>query len=312
MTSDLNPELSKMTGARQTMSSWSKNIESFEDIPDIYKSFYKTAVGDFKNFPHTVLAPPIAGMRRRNSVERLICEANDTIYIWTRSGKQITSMEYSLNNISDFEVGRILLFSWLTIHGVTNTGEKTTSTIEFNTSSFRHYEYFVNKMRSMPSLINKHIVSEGKNKFESLADENFKFMNYATESLMGGEEVVKIVWQPEMSNPVFALWGHVFHRRILSMAHLVILTNKELILIQEDERSTLNRGVRYGGKWQYIALNKIKAVSVLERADDLLALVLTFFPGERQVEIMFMASKRQDLIQFQAEFNQMMAVTQPL
>jgi hypothetical protein len=90
------------------------------------------------------------------------------------------------------------------------------------------------------------------------------------------------------------------------LAHLTILTDKELIVIQDDERSRENRGVRYGGKWQYIALSRISAVSLREHADDLLILSLTLSPGERRLEIIFAASRKQELTQLQDELEKLL------
>lgn len=300
MPSDLNNELSKMTGARQTMTSWSKVIESFESVPEAYKNSYQAAVGNIQPFPYTVFAPSIPGLRRHNLIERLICEVDHCIYVWERSSRQITLTEYPLSTISTFEIGRILLFSWLTISGLNKAGVTSTSTIEFNTSSARHYVYFIDKLRSAAKLASHHEQSGGKVQFDYLAEESFKFMNFAAESLMGGEKILKTLWQSEISKPLVTVWGHVFYRSILSMAHLIILTDREFILIQDDERSTESCGVRYGGKWQYIALDKIRAASLLDRVDDFMTLSLVLSHEVKPVEIIFPVSRRQELLEFKA------------
>jgi hypothetical protein len=181
---------------------------------------------------------------------------------------------------------------------MTRDGAASSSTIEFNTATSRHLARFIGKMRPMPVDIGAHAQDVELARFNDLASENFKFMNYARSSLVGGEAVLKILLQPKICKPIISIGKHVFYQASVSMAHLLILTNKELIIIQDDARSGETRGVRYGGKWQYISLHHINTVSLSDRADGVLSLVLTLAPGKRQVEILFAASKRWEVVEF--------------
>ena len=214
--------------------------------------------------------------------------------------------EYPLETISDLEIGSILLFSWITISGVTKVGITSSSTVEFNTATSRYFARFVNKFRPTPVNVDASKQSIERAKFEYLAAKDFKFMNYALQSLVGSEKVLQTLWQPKIKKPIFTLRWHTFYRTSV-LAHLAILTDKELIVIQDDERSSENRGgVRYGGKWSYVALNHIKAVSLLEKqSDDLLTLSLTLSPGGRQLEIIFAASQKQKIVQLQDELEKL-------
>ena len=58
---ELNVPYSKMTGARQTMLSWARDLMTFEEIPDIYKQAYLELVGHTDSIPYTVLAPAQRG-----------------------------------------------------------------------------------------------------------------------------------------------------------------------------------------------------------------------------------------------------------
>ncbi len=286
------------------MLSWSKVVESFESMPEVFKSSYKMALGDARPFPYIVFAPSIAGVHGKTT-EKLLCEANDSIYVWEHVGNQVVMTQHPLNAISDLEIGEILLYSWITISGLTKAGMVSSSTVEFNTATSRHFTRFTNRMRPAPVNMDESEQGMEKAKFDYLATESFKFMNYAQESLMRGERVLNILWQPKICKPVISAGKHVFYQTTVSLAHLVVLTDKETIVIQDDEHSRENRGVRYGGKWQYIALRNINTVSLLDHADDLLSLFLTLSPGERQMEILFLASKKQEIVEFQAELEKL-------
>ncbi len=305
----MDNQLSSMTGGRQTMSSWAKVIESYEAVPEPYKSAYKMTLGDSlqigQQMPYTVFAPSIAGFRHKTA-EKLLCEVNDTITVWERIGSQVIMTEYPLETITDLEIGFILLFSWITIGGVTSTGKVSSTTIEFNTATARHFAPFLNKMRPAPGIVDAHERRAERAKFDDLAVENFKFMNFAIESLVDGEKVIQTIYQPKINKPTFKLGWRTFYRA-LALAHLVILTDKELIVILDDERGRENRGIRYGGKWRYIALSHIEAVSLLAHSGDLLTLSLTLSPGGRRVEIKFEASRRQEIVQLKDEIEKLIS-----
>ena len=106
MASDSDSQLSTFTGARQTMLSWSKVVESYDAVPKAFRSSFKMILGDGAPFPYTVFAPAIAGLRHRTR-EKLICEVNDAIYVWERIGNQVAVAAYPLETISDLEIGSL-------------------------------------------------------------------------------------------------------------------------------------------------------------------------------------------------------------
>ena len=147
--------------------------------------------------------------------------------------------------------------------------------------------------------------SEQRHKLDYLGSWSLKFRNYALESLVGGDKIVETLWQPKISKPVLKVGGRVFVQTTLSLAHVAILTDRELIIIQDDERSREIRGVRYGGKRQYIALSHISGVSRPDDAGDLVRLCLTLSPGGRQMEIIFSASRKEQIAQLQDELEKL-------
>jgi hypothetical protein len=298
LTSDLNSQLSTMTGARQTMSSWAKVIESPEGVPKVYRSSFNTVLSHEPTMPYTVFAPAIAGLRHRTT-EKLLCEAHGMIYVWERVGDRVALAAYPTETISDLEMGEILLFSWITIGGVTQTGEVTATTIEFNTATSRHFARFVSLIRPTPDPLSGFALDVEQAKFNYLMAESFKFGSFACNSLIEGEQVHQIVWQPKIRKPLTRLGKLTFYQT-LSLPHVVILTDKEFIVIQDDERTRENRGVRYGGKWRYVALKHIGAVAVAAQGNDVVTLSLTLAPGGRRLESIFAASRKEQLARLQA------------
>ena len=295
MSPNLKNPLSLLTGAAQTMSAWSKVIESYDAVPEVYKGFLKPFAGEEQAFPYTIFSPAPDRFPHKTT-EKLTCDFNDAIHILERTGSQVVAKSYPYQTIRVLEMGNILLYSWITISGVNSEGLASSSTIEYNAASERHFAVFLNKIRPVPLGADEAGLKVEKDKFDYLSAPNFKFMNYGRSSLVSGEHVIQIVLQPEIREPAWRLLGKTFYRTV-SPAHLSILTDKELILIREDERAKEVKGVRYGGIWQYIPLRCIHSVSLTEPSNDLLTLVISLSPDEIRQQI-FEVSRRPELDEF--------------
>lgn len=284
-----------LTGARQTMAAWSKVIESREDIPAVYRSSFDRQFAVEQEFPQVIFTPSLDKFPRKTT-EKLVCDAKDFIYIFERNGNQINEICYPYQDVLMVEMGNVLLDSWLTISGKTRQGEARASKIEFNTTSLRFFTGILNQLRPPAKKIDHAQFSREKDKFNQLAQVNFKFMNYGRESLVPGETVIQILLQPEIRQPLFTIFGRTFYKT-LSPAHLSVFTDRELIFIQDPERVKESKIARYGGIWQYIPLNSIEAVTISEVADGRLMLSIQCQTGIR-IEKLFESSNRSELEQF--------------
>lgn len=303
MTSNLNESLNTMTGAAQTMTTWARVIDSYADVPDIYKTSCQAVLEEREPFPYVVLVPSVKD-NRLNEVENLLCEINGIFYVWERIGNKVVSSAFPLKEIYTLEAGIVLLSSWFTISGLTTTGSATTARIGFNSSSVRHLLPVINKMRPAPADIDDAAWQVELAAFDYLASANFKFMNYARESMVRGEKILQSILQPKIRRQVFDLFGYKFHRTV-GLAHLTILTDKEIIFIRDDEDTTEVRGERYGGVWQYIPLQKIQNVTLTASGNKLLNLTLTLESGIQQLDKVFESSSQDALEELQKKLKQM-------
>jgi hypothetical protein len=295
MSQRLQSHSTVLTAARQTMAAWSKLLESPNDIPTVYKSYFDKTFGKDQRFPYVILTPSLDKFPRKTT-EKLICDSDDSIHIFERNGDRIVASSYPYRDICGVELGIILLDSWLTISGKTSQGEAGVTTIEFNTTSLRHFADILNKLRSAPPLVNPGQVAVEKEKFDHLAEVNFKFMNYGRESLLPGEIVLQVLLQPEIRQSLWSVFGKAFYK-IISLAHLTVLTDRELILIRDSERNKASQISRYGGVWQYLPLSCIESLTLSEPANNRLVLSIQCKPG-KTIEKLFEISSRSELEQF--------------
>jgi hypothetical protein len=87
--------------------------------------------------------------------------------------------------------------------------------------------------------------------------------------------------------------GSLF-QRIITPAHLVILTNHELILIEDIGRGRQAHEPRYGGVWQYIPLRSIRSATWSDTGNDLLTLSITV-SYSKTIEKIFAVSNKPEV-----------------
>jgi hypothetical protein len=292
MSTDVNHPLSPLTGTRQTMMTWAKVIRAYDDVPETYRKACQQLFGTRPVFPYMVLAPVMAGTRHKDS-EKLLCEVDDTFYLLERLGSRVTTLGYPWRTARDLEFGNILLYSWITLSGLTTDGVAEASTIVFNLATLRHFAPFIERMRPAPVAGGEAQRQAELAKFDALATTSYKYMSFARESLVPGEEVVQMVWQPDLRQTAATVLGRPFYRTV-SLAHLALLTNQELILIWDDAHSVVKAGTRYGGVWRYIPLRHLVSATLMERDDGLVTLSLGLTSNGR-VDQVFAPDRRREL-----------------
>ncbi len=126
-------------------------------------------------------------------------------------------------------------------------------------------------------------------RFDSLASLNFKFMNYARDSLVLGEMVNRFVFQPKNRQNMFSLFGRQYYRTI-SQAHLIILTDSEVILIGDTVNISDSKRSQYGGVRRYLPLCSLVSVTLEPTFHNLYSFTLQIAP-QLQVTRLFDAAR---------------------
>jgi hypothetical protein len=277
--------------AEQTRASWAKSVTRFDEVPEAFQDFFKTLLGDASPWPYTLLLPTCEGfMRQENG--RLVSSLGDKIYIMERARNKITCTCYPIQDISYVEQGVILLYAWVKINGIASDDVPSSTTLKFNAVTDYLLAPIIETIRSATGGLEDIDRSLELAKFDYLARLNFKFMSYGRHSILPGEKVIHTVLQPEIRNKIFTALGRSFSR-IISTAHISILTDRELILIRDEEQSQWSRDARYGGTRSYIPLNKIISVSLTRKEHDLLALSI-HLPGNDQIVSLFSTSNERE------------------
>ncbi len=215
-------------------------------MPEVFKNtFAKAAKVSAGSFPYTVHTPGIkAGKYPTN--ETLLCMLDDSFLFFEQHADAIKTYKISLNDISYAERCLTLLRSWITIKGICD-GEIVTLTIHFNTASESLFTPVVKKIRKAPNLPEENVSDSEISKFDYLHSLDFSFSTYAINSIVPGEKIVQ----------------QVFDENDNSITTLIILTDKELIVINDDLPNRVFG--KYGVIWRFIPLSSIRSMSILKK-----------------------------------------------
>ncbi len=272
---------SRMTGARQTMLSWARPIEAYDDLPALYRASFQALAGGAADFPYTLLAPPQEGApEAHRTAESVLCDLDDKLYVLEQIGSQIVTNGFSYSDICSLEVGNVLLYSWFSIQGRSLSGTAGALTVPFNEATLRHFTPFFQKMRPAFTPPAPAALLAEQAKFDPLAGQNFKLMSFARQSLLPGERVLQTIYQPGSRLSLLGWLGKRFAPAI-PLSHLTILTDREVILIGDAEGIAERKRSKYGGVRRYLARRSFVSADLERRFDDLLILRLHFSPQVR-------------------------------
>ncbi len=280
--------------AEQTRASWAKRIKSYNDVPEIYREAF-VHFASAETFPYTVITPSYAGFVQPTT-EKLICAADQELYILEEDGVTCQTQSYPYEGIYHVEVQSVLLDSHITLRGMTKSGTAAISTFRFNAASDVLMAPILEKIRRVASGLDEVLAAPAPSSpkpdlFNVWMDTNYKFMNYAKRSLLEGETVVCAILHPEIREKVMTIFGKSFYRTI-APTQAAIRTNRELIIIREGRKPEEN--IKYGGTWDFVPLNKIVSLSLDDKEDDLVALSV-HLPDNVHLSYLFEASAKPQL-----------------
>ena len=276
---------------------WARVIASLENVPEPYLEFVCSWLSHGEEFPYIVLTPAYENFRNKIT-EKLICVSGREIKVLERNGKTIIAHSYPLAELSYVEVSSILLDFRVRIHGITSQGIPASSLFRSSAATDYLFTPILRKLRLQTDSSEDAGQAPDLERFNGWSSSNFKFMNFARRSVLAGETVLDCLLQPEIRTKRFTFLGKTFYRTI-SLTHVCILTDRELILIREEALPSLND--KYGGIWEYIPLNRIATLSTSTRNNNLLALSIKLVTGD-SFECLFDLAKQDEVEQFLAQF----------
>jgi hypothetical protein len=184
------------------------------------------------------------------------------------TGHRLACTYYAPEQVDLIEYGVLLLHSWILIHGQDVGGTAQSVTVRFNSVSDYLMAPFVDCLRGPAMGDSAAALDMERAKLDYLAESHYKFRTYGRSSLRAGATIQQLIFQPEIRHPRLRLLGKSF-TRLVSPAHLSILSDSELISIRDDPGQRWSKGSPHGAIWTYMPRAKITGVTLTPRADGL-------------------------------------------
>ena len=235
------------------MSKWATIIGKFDDIPNCFRRYLEPGLNN-DDLPYVILAPEYRWGRRKTN-EKMIYIYEERINYIERNNQGIIHKVYLLSDVIQIEHGKVLLYSWIKISAYIN-GMLDFFVVEYNTVTEPLFIRVINTIRTSVSTQNPFIANQVKINTAKIDLLEYKFKNYIQYCLLPGSEIISFVFQEEIRKRYLG-----FFYKNISPTHLVLLTDKELIIIKEDNKMTKSTR-SYGQIYHYVPLEKIKLVKV--------------------------------------------------
>lgn len=233
--------------------SWAKKIASKHEIPEIFSDFVFTQ----EPFSYMIYSP-IDQWGKRQTNAKLTILYMDRIIILEKSKDSIQEKCFLLRDINFIEYGTILLYSWVCIHGIIN-GEVDMANVEYNTAVDEIFHPIIKAARHRYVPLIPIDMDKELSHLDFLQSLDYKFWNYSRDVILQGEKIVYTNYQHRIEEIKM-----MFLKNVVALTHLVILTNYELIVIQDKSIEGLGfkSQSRDGTERIYFPLDKIIKIEV--------------------------------------------------
>jgi len=219
----------------------------------------------------------------------MICVTDGRLYVMEKSKRDVELVSFNVADIDYLEVGTVLLHSWVQFSGLSG-GKPAKAKAEFNTVMEKLFKPIINAVRADAGERTSDEQELGK--FEYLKQLNFKFMNYARDSIKSGERVILTLYQPKIKSEFFRIFNFKLFR-LVSVPHVFILTDREIIIIRDSDK--FSRHDNYGGIWTYIPLGKFKGIELSpDEEKNILTFSLLLNSGD-SIKVTYELDRRQEV-----------------
>lgn len=243
-----------MKHVAKDMETWPRQIKAYEELPKQYQHFFEVFQDGRIPLPYVIFVPAMQ-WRKRNCKEKLLCLTASEISIYERDNEDIFKEGLTFESIHFIEEGTVLLYSWIKVHGNAD-GKLKTIQVEFNTVTKNLFHPVILELRKGALGYEDKKNEPNNTKIAQLKEKSYKFMNYGLDSLLPGQAIKALMFQPSVYEKAY-----LFFERLLSPAQLHLLTAEEYILIQEEEDKKNDKS-QYSGIWTYIPLKNLRNIKV--------------------------------------------------
>ena len=230
-------------------------IKNWQDLPAQYKEVFSAQ----ENMPYTLYLPGSTSIFFPRKDTLIVLYQNKLVLY---EGNGASGTEIAFDQIQRVDHGKMIFSFWLNIFC---NGQR--YTIPYNASGDRCFAPILPSLRLRSYQEEKHDVTQDdyleRKKLHWLSTMHYKFLYASQKSLLPGQRIVDVLFQPSytlkknMSIPFLS-------NTTIYNPHLCILTEKELILLQERNPTRTATYDQYSVRRIFIPCHKIRNVELRE------------------------------------------------
>ncbi|NNM53451.1 MAG: hypothetical protein HKM05_01850 [Spirochaetales bacterium] len=238
------------TSSVQTMKTWAKRPEAPRDLPEPFVTFFSSDASE--TFPtDAVFLPGDKTLRPQDIAfrSRLLGLDQKALTLWEERGRQIEKLQFPLSEIRWIQRGVVLLSSWLEVSSDTHAAR-----LPFASVNEILIDPFLLRLRQAvapPGECDEETWERSRDNLDRLGPLHFKFMSYGRRLLRRGDCVRAVAYQEER---------RVGWRKFVT-PFLMILTEKEFLIIRDPEHIRRGRQGLYGGIFSFAPLTQIQSLT---------------------------------------------------
>lgn len=264
----------------QTMKAWAIEVKEDQSIPEVFQQTARQILEDCKTFPYTIYAP-----RNRKTGkpawDHLLMMTETTVWILEDHDKKVAIAQIPMDGIQSIQMGTVLLQSWIKLCGKSPAGPECVVLYYDTVMGELFIPVMENLRRKMIKISNDNREPQA-DELDYLKEISLKFYNYGKQSLLPGQRICCSAYQPQSGD--LDKTAHADH---VTAPHLTILTDEELIIIQETEQAEESATQKYSGIWTHIPVDKIEEVEATSLQESQWEKMSLQFLDQKPVEIVF-------------------------
>lgn len=276
----------------------SRIIDSCEGVPDFFLDGFKYSCLSCYDFPYSVHVIKCQD-KDEEMYSQLISVTGEGLYIFQRINSRVTMIQYNYEDLVLIKKKNGVTNSSIEIKGMIR-GRLFNNIIEYDNKDKDIFDFIITSIRMKGKMSfdfkEEHEEKYGEDNYELLKlgyfkDSNLKLYNYSVESLLSGQKIKKIVLQKKLVMKKLKLI-----KQVLTTSHIILLTNEELIIIEEGKAKRNSPEANIGGYWYFIPIAQITSMDI-KAMDNYLLIFTIKLKGNEGIELTYETSNRAQLEQ---------------
>lgn len=251
-----------------------QSIHTWQEIPTSYQDAFLST----STLPYMLFIPGSRSVLRRQ-LEKLIVLEHDRLVVY--EGSLAAKKEFVFDELLYIDYEKMLSAFWLTL-----VGQRQTSTIRYLSREDTSFATILERLRRRSSQREHAPVPPDLRykKLDELSQAAYKFLRMARTSLLPEQTIVDAYFQPAYKDRK-TLYGGLLGKTVTYAPHLSVLTDTELIVIQESEPIRTITYNQYAAKQLFIPYRTLQEVRIKE--DDVTTQLVLSLNATHSVSLFF-------------------------